>query len=329
METKYQRTTELIKLELEKNPKNLYYIYQLGISYDMHDEHKKSLNEFRKAYAILKSKSLEDKKIYVYIYGSYARIAYTNNEFGETSNVAKEALTYEKDYVDLYYLLGISEKQLGNNEDSIRYFKKYIDLVKRYNELEISNNMSIIMYQIDDNCKSMAYFEIVKYYLDSEKYKEAYEIYNNIINVKEKIYSAINILIPLKLYPELRKVYNSFTLAKDKNSFLCTLEEKIKELEDSQKINLHREFSLNEDLYGLFNKARIASNTDDKIRLAKLFLKEIDFGKAPIFYSGIFENVKESIELIINVFKGIEVWNLKGIVKYLSEEKGFIEIFEN
>jgi glycosyltransferase involved in cell wall biosynthesis len=295
----------------------------------MHGDYKEALNEFRKAYSILNIKNIEEKKKYTYIYASYARIAYTNNEFSEALKIAKEALTIKKEYIDLYYLLGISEKQLGNNEDSIRYFKKYIDLVKRYNELEISNNISIIMYQIDDNCKSMAYFEIVKYYLDSEKYKEAYEIYNNIINVKEKIYSAINILIPLKLYPELRKVYNSFTLAKDKNSFLCTLEEKIKELEDSQKINLYREFSLNEDLYGLFNKARITSNTNDKIRLTEFFLKEIDFSKEPVFYSGIFENLKESIKLIIDVFKGIEVWNLKGIVKYLSEEKGFIEIFEN
>jgi Glycosyltransferases involved in cell wall biogenesis len=328
MEIKYKRTTELLKSELEKDPENLYYIYQLGVSYDMHRNHKESLEEFRKAYDILKHKNSQEKKMYSYIFASYSRIAYTNNEFKETIKVAKEALNYEKDYVDLYYLIAISEKRLNNDEEAFKYFNKYFDLVKRYHLLDISKNMSIIMYHIDDKSKSTAYFEMVKYYLDKEKYKDAYKIYNNITSVNEKIYSSIHTLIPLKKYSEIVKVYNSFNTEKDINKFLATLEEKIKGLEEKEKISIYKEFSLNSDIYGLFNKIRTEENRNRKIQEINEFINKADFNNIPIFYSEVFENLNNDISLLINVFKEIEVGNLKNIIKHLIENKNFKEVFE-
>lgn len=328
MEKKFKRTAELLKNELKKEPRNLYYIYQLGISYDMHGDHKDSLREFRKAYDILKTKSLEEKKMYAYIYGSHARIAYTNNELRETIKIAKEALILEKDYVDLYYLLGISEKQLKNNEEAFKYLSKYIELLGRYNELDISKDMTIIMYHSDEKSKSTAYFQIVQYYLELEKYKDAYKIYKNVTNINEKIYISINTLIPLEKYSELKEVCEDIDREEDRNNFIYTLEDKAKKLKDSEKNNLYKVFSLNNDIYGVLNKIRIAPDVKEKLRLTKLLIEKIDFNKQPIFYSEIFENIKEDKKLLMNTLNKIEVWNLKEIVKYLIIEKEFTEFFE-
>lgn len=329
MEKKYKRTTELLKLELKKDPKNLYYIYQLGVSYDMHNEQKTSLAEFRKAYNILRTKKIEEKKVYNYIYASYARIAYSNGEYKESVKIAKEGLDLRKDYVDLYYYVGLSEKALRNKKISYDYFKKYIELAEKYKELDISKDMSIIMYNIDDNSKSNAYYENSKYYLENKKYEEAYKIYNKVTNVNQKIYLSINILVELMNYSELREEYNNLKTQKEKDNFLCTLEEKINKLKEKNKIELYKEFSLNEDNYGTLNRIRLKNNAEDKFNLAKTLIDELNFNEVPVFYSEVFTYIKEDIKLIIEVFKKIETLNLRNISKQLIDKNSFTELFEN
>ena len=38
MEKKFKRTSEILKKELEKNPGNVYYMFQLSVSYSMHGD---------------------------------------------------------------------------------------------------------------------------------------------------------------------------------------------------------------------------------------------------------------------------------------------------
>lgn len=329
MEAKYKRTTELLKLELKKDSKNLYYIYQLGVSYDMHNDHKYALDEFRKAYNILKNKKLQERSIYNYIYASYARIAFTNNEYKEAIKIAKEGIALKKDYIDLYYYIALSEKALGNIDASYNYFKKYTELAEKYNELDISKDLTIIMYHIDEASKSNAYFEICGYCLNGKKYMEAYGDYKKITNSTQKIYLSIHILIELAKYLELREVYNNLQTQEEKNAFLCTLEEKIKKLDDKNKIEIYNEFSLNEDTYGKLSKIRLSNNEGEKARLAKLLIEKIDFNMVPVFYYEVFVYIKDDIKLITDTFKNIEVLSLRNILNQLIEEWEFAEIFEN
>ena len=330
MEKKYNRTVELLKGELEKEPDNLYYIYQLGVSYDMHKNYKEALEEFRKAYNILKNKNLIKEKTYNYILGSHARIAYTNGELRETIEVAKEVISVEREYVDMYYLLAIAEKQLGNKEESYKFFCTYLDLVKKYNKLEIAKDMTIIMYHMDKDSISIGYFEVYQYYINKKRYSDAYESYKHITNVKHKIYSGINILIELKKYKELKKLYDSLSDIHEKEMFLATSERKINELEDNDKFDIYREFSFDKNIYGLFNQLRLANNEEDKLNLAKLLLESIDFNKEPLFYAEIFLNFKEDPELIITEMIKVEILTSRNIFKYLIEkDESFIKGFED
>lgn len=328
MDKKFNRTVELLEQELAKDPNNIYYMYQLGISYDMHKERENALIQMKKAYSILREKSELEKRQYVYIYSAYARIAYNNAKFREALNISKEGLIIEKDYIDFYYIAGMAENQLKNEEKSTSFFESYLKLYKKFNNLEISKDLTIVMYHIYDDAKSNVCFNLFKYYFNNKDYNKAYVVYKDIINVAEKIYSSINILSHMEKYSELRDVYDKIELEKDKNIFLNTLENKIKEVEDNKKIEFYKEFSLIENIYGKFNKIRISNNLDQKIELTKVLIEEIDFNKQPTFYSEIFENVKDNIKLIIDVLKKLQVSNIKNIIIYLVEQKKFIEIFE-
>lgn len=329
MERKYQRTTTLLKLELEKDPQNLYYGCQLGVSYSMHGDNKEALEQFRKVYDILKNKNFDEKYEHSYTYATYAGVAYANNEFKESIKIAREGLTLRKDYIDLYYIIGLSEKLIGNAEESHKYLKKYIELIKKYDKLDIAKDTSIIMYNLDDNSKSTAYFEIYQYYFNNKKYIEAYRAYKNITMVNQKIHSSINVLIRLEKYSELRDTYVNLKTQKNKDIFMCTLEEKIKKLEDKNIAELYKEFSLNEDIYGKLNEIRLNNSIEKKKLLSELLIDEIDFNEVPVFYSELFVYIKTNIKLITKIFKKIEAWNLRNIVKQLIEEKEFTEIFEN
>lgn len=328
MERKFQRTSELLKSELLKNPNSLYYRYQLGVSYDMHGDYKESLGEFRKAYNIVKNKSVEEKKLYTYIYGSHCRIAYTNNEIKEAIEVGKEALKLEEDYVDLYYLLGISENHLGNKEEAFNYLNKYLKLIDKYNELEISKDMSIIMYHIDNDSISNANFQIYQYYFNKMDYKNAYKYYKNLTITNQKIYASTNILLEVKKYKELLEIYNSLDVEDDKNLFLINLEDRLNNIEKNERRNVYKIFSSNADIYGEFNKLRLNGNKN--IKLAYELIEKIDYNNMPLFYYEIFLWFKSDISFIIQKFNNIELINLRKIIKELIEKnEGFKDIFED
>ena len=329
MKTKFERTSEILKSELKKSPENIYYIYQLGVTYDMHGDLKMALKNFKKAYDVLSQKGLAEQKSRVYVFAAYAGIAFRNGEIHECNKIAREGLELEKEYVDLYYDVAMCEKILKNEEESYKYFNKYINYAESYSDLKISTDVNLTMYYVNKKYKSIAYFELIKYYLKSEQYEKAYKIYNNVITTNEKIYSGINTLIPLKRYPELRKVYNKISSENDKVTFVWTLERKLKLLEEKEKVNVNKEFSSNEDAYGLLNKIRVSKIAEDKKGLTIELFNQFDFNKLPLFYSEIFEILKDDFELIINTFEKIEVSNLKNIVKYLIEEKKFAEPLED
>lgn len=62
MEYKYKRTVTLLLKELEKDPTNIYYRYQLGVSYSMYGKLKEASIEFEKAYNLLRTQKSDTKK---------------------------------------------------------------------------------------------------------------------------------------------------------------------------------------------------------------------------------------------------------------------------
>jgi len=149
MERKFQRTSALLKSELEKNPNNFYYRYQLGISYSMHGDKELSLRQFENLYLQYQYDDGVLRKN-IYIFGVLLQAYLANDQSGEeVIRAGLHGLRLEPEYVDLYFYLGNVYNLRGEYEDAYSYYAKHADLVSRFGELKIRLKLAINHYTLD------------------------------------------------------------------------------------------------------------------------------------------------------------------------------------
>lgn len=319
MEKKYSRTKELIINELKKNPKNIYYQFQFGVTYDMHGDYSNSLIEFRKAYSMLENLSEEDKKNYIYIYSSYARTAFTNKKYEEVISVCEEGIKLNNEFIDLYYVLGITHMGIGNTEKAIFIYKKYIELVNNFDNLKISKNLSISLYNIDDNSKSNIYYNLTQCYIELKNYSEANKYIDFIINDSQRIHASVTVLFNLKDYFKLKEIYEAIKKDELRREFALHLENILNSSDEEEKGKLYEVFSECSGSYGILNKIRISIESN-KITFINKLLKEYDFNDLDLFYCEIFKEFINNKKILYNSLKKLSPDKLKFIVKYLIEK---------
>lgn len=322
MNKKFNRTKKILEDELIKDPNNVYYQFQLGVTYDMHGDKKDSLREFKKAYNLLSNKSKKDKFDRIYIYGSYARSAFSNGKFNEAIEICYEGLEIRHEYLDLHYILGISLMQIGEIDKAIDVFLKYLDLIEGLYELDITKDVSISLYNVDEESKSNILNDLSWCYYEKSDYDKAL-IY--IRQSKDNIYKTqmmVKILIGLGDYIKLKDYYlKELEEEKLKDLFIITLESELFKVNEDTKDKIHSVFADSEDKYGLLNIIRI-SEIETKVAAIKKLVSELDFDKDPIFYSEIFKHamdVENNIRFITQQFKKIKTGALRNIIKYLID----------
>lgn len=329
MEKKFVRTVALLKNELEINPTNIYYLYQLGVSYDMHGDSIEALYEFRKAYNLLKKENKKVKLNYLSIYGSYIKNAFKNKEYEEVKKIGSEALNLNKDYLDIYFILAMTAKQQSNYSELIKNCLEYYRLYNMFNSLDISKDLTIIMYHIDSQSKSFICYELSQYYLQQNILDKAYSYCTQIENKLQNIYTSVKILVKASDFAELKNYYIQISDDDIRDKFLTTLEEEIKNLSYDKKQMLFDALSDTEDKYGMFCKMRLQCKTNDVSFILDL-LNKIDYDKDPLFYSEVFINFKEDKKILLHTFKLINIIKLRNIVKFLiNKDKDFIKIFHD
>lgn len=318
MEKKFQRTATLLKSELEKDPENIYYQYQLSVSYSMYGEYKTALNEMRKTYSIIQKRPRKERETYVYMYGMYVRTSFINKELDETIKICKEGIKIQPDYLDLYYIIANVLIRKGERFEAIGYFKKYIELFNDYENLSISKDPSYIIYNKDSESSSVAYSNMASYYYDNVEYEKAYKYLNGIDDKKYKANLMCKVLLKLDLHDELDEYYNELDDEDVINEFTQTLENEAKEFDEEKGNRIFNIFRSKDDKYGLYNKIRLEKENKDL--LIKEFLTEYDFNDLSIFYGSIFNELKDNRRLMISSFKKINNNILKQYVGYLVTE---------
>lgn len=148
METKFERTSKLLMQELEKDPQNIYYLYQLGTTYDMHNEDDKALEFYKKAYEIIKNEPLLNKE-HFYLYGSYAKVLVLSQKYEEAVRISNEGLLIQEDYIDLMYFGGLSNIILKNYDEGIKLVKDYLNYIDGVIDSSIFNNPNVQLYTIN------------------------------------------------------------------------------------------------------------------------------------------------------------------------------------
>lgn len=317
MDKKFLRTKNILESELKKEPNNVYYQFQLAVSYDMHGDIKEGLNEFRKAYKILSDMNIDEKYNRLYLYGGYARNAYRNREYKEVIKICKEGIELKKDYIDLYFLIAMAKKYEGYKECAKKYFLGYFRLLKNLYKLDINKDLTISLYNVDSQSKDIAYYSLSEIYIEEKEYEKAYE--NTILienNIKKNTLMP-KILVNLKDVNKFKDYYNK--IKKDEiltDYFLNNLEMEINKLESQEKEKVHSKLMGLEDEYGLYCKIKVLKN-EEKTLVIREFLNTMDFRNKPLFYSEIFKEVFNERKFLFNCFKKIDLYDLRNIGKYL------------
>jgi len=327
---KFERTAGILIDELKKNPNNIYYRYQLSKSYRANRDKENALIEIRKAYQLVTGDK-ELRKRYSYIYGSYASYCYDCNEFEESIKACIEGLDTEPEYVDLYYLAAASHDALGNRKAAIEWFKSFIEIADKFDQLAISKSQSTEMIFNGPNEMDTACLYIANEAFDRQDYKTAYEYVKRVDDDERQMPLYIKVLLKLKKYEELRDVYLNNLNKKDINKIIVeTIEAFRCRMTSEASIKLSELFSEVDGLYSLLSRKRTGEISSAELLGAKE-LKEANFNELPLFYAELFSEMDKTTRQAILLLKKMKKSKIKQfvykLINHKADLKGFFEEF--
>ncbi|OBR95005.1 SPBc2 prophage-derived glycosyltransferase SunS [Clostridium ragsdalei P11] len=289
MERKFSRTSKLLKLELEKDPNNIYYGFQLSVTYRMHDDCKDALDQIKKTYEIM-NKDYINKKDFLYVYYQYVICLMDFKKYSEAEEVCREGLKLDNNYIDLAFYMAKSEAFSETFKKSIENYKRYITLVKEYNNSKLRYNINLGLYTLGRI--EEAYNDLVVGYYGIGMYEKCLE-YSKLLTSKEFIQNSIGAVvssyIKLDRYLELNKYYEDVMIPNGiqfENKFNYVLEQCMNELEKGKRELLIKRFAGYSNSYSYLNKIRsseaIASNDLKKIIID--FVNKMDMNLQPNYF---------------------------------------------
>lgn len=290
MELKFKRNTELLQQELEKDPENIYYWFQLSQSYSMYKDYKKSLEFILKAYKIAKKNKL-NLKGRMYIYTQLAQMYYFNAKYAELEQICLEALEIEDEHIDLYYYLGKAQKYLMKNNEAIESYKKYLVVLGGYKSSEIKKGISLTKTTLESY--EDVYLDLCILYQRIKKGQEAL-VYAKKIKKDymfiQSIPYLVEVFVDLKRYEELKKEYSEIKSNKIaiQGAFWVALENVTINVDEKEKHKLRELFSTGECDYSLLNKIRLYPKDCQDVDQQLLDeMKSLNFEALPVFFADV------------------------------------------
>lgn len=261
MEKKFKRTASILKEELEKNPKDIYYNYQLSVSYAMYEKWKLAYNQIIKAVQYSREKA-RLKKNKLNIQGDvYAQLGICAMKLNKTKEAIVLMEEVKEDYttqLDFNFALGNLYLIEGNQEETYKYFIRYMEIINNYEEGNIGLNN-----QFDKNeTTSFKLGMIERIFLIGIKKRDItqnlYLKFKNTILREENLPDNIIILIArfllkIKDFKILKSMYEI-----DFNENASTIENAIEEFVDKDDLKkLSILFAGKNSKYQLFNQIRL------------------------------------------------------------------------
>jgi glycosyltransferase involved in cell wall biosynthesis len=318
MEKKYQRTKAILESELEKSPNNIYYQFQLAVTYDMHGDSKEAYNQFQKSYSMLQRETDTVKRERIYLYSSFARSASLNRMFQVVIEVCLEGIRLRKDFIDLYYILGVTQRQIGDYENSITNLKQYLNLIDNFEKLEIAKDLSISLYNMDEASMENAYLNLVLNNLDLGNYIQAKSNISKLKKEENRIVCYSKLLILVNNAEDLLNFYNEIELT-SKIDFSELIENKISSFKDEMQERSREIFKSLEDEYGLYNNILYNVNTgniDTVKEFLLTYLNKFNLNKSKSYVGTIIYNIMKTNVDIYSFLVNVSEDNIDRFLKY-------------
>ncbi|RMC99074.1 glycosyltransferase, partial [Clostridium autoethanogenum] len=293
MERKYNRTVAILKNELKENSENIYYWYQLSVSYGMHGDKEKAVDCAFKAFKIMKMKIPEVQvKNYVYVYTQLALCYLIVKDFEKIEHICIEAVQVGIEHIDIYYLLGKSQYLMNKNEDAINSYGKYLWALSKYKDRD-DDGIQVYYY----GKKEYVFFDLFIIYKRLGKFEQALQYFGKIENTHiltnfECIEENLHLYLDVCNYDGLEKFYhNIITKYEIKDNFIIYLEKYM----SKHQVNIKKIKGIlrDENSYMLLLNFRLAiqdnddslvSNTEIINRVSELRLNELYYFYADILY---------------------------------------------
>lgn len=166
---KFERNISLLKSEINKNPKDPYYHYQLGKTYYKVKRYKEALENFKEAISICDNFRCEYAEDLITSYG-YALLKC------EKYSEAMELVNYQQYYSqssDYNFIIGLICMNNGRFQEAINEFKKCIGgtegRIKGINSYQPNYNIGVIYETLGFQEKAMEFYYQCKEYLPAKQ----------------------------------------------------------------------------------------------------------------------------------------------------------------
>lgn len=338
MERKYNRTVAILKSEIVKDPSNIYYLFQLGVSHAMHRDYKESVEFIQRAYDCMIEKK-EDVNKYIYLFPQICSSYYNVEDYLQMEKYSNECLKYNKKLIDIYYYLGVSSMYLKKNDRAISGFESYLKLYENYYNSE--KDMSVIDTTL---CRiNQVYYYLYLLNNDRKEYEKAKSY---LLSITEDNYelekNIVDLYLKTKEYDEIKK--HEGNLIKEGNQY------KINNLYtaiENSKLNLEKEnvdllvklFSVGDSNYNKLNRIRLDFNNNKVIdvKFINEFIQEIDLSKQPAYFGDLIYYLLISKLDISNVLSNCEFHKMNDFIQYISLKYSdlytviydYIEVYES
>jgi glycosyltransferase involved in cell wall biosynthesis/2-polyprenyl-3-methyl-5-hydroxy-6-metoxy-1,4-benzoquinol methylase/predicted negative regulator of RcsB-dependent stress response len=321
MNKKFKRTSTILKDELKKDPENVYYIHQLAVTYMMYNDNVNSLKESKRAFDCFLKHKLNPKE-YIYLYYQLG-ISYVNNKkYEEAEKILEEGIKIENDYVDLYFYLGSVKMALGKYNEGFSIYGKYFNLIKNYDNLPIKNNIEIINYTL--GFTDIAYYNMAVIYYNIKDYTSALNVLNKITSEKYIQISTnlfIDVCFKLNNYEMLKNFYKKNIIENKnvKNAFLVSIEKKKNKLNYEYKKAFIKIFSNGDDEYFRLNSIRLSYlNNDDRLYdIIIKFINSINMNNCSDYYGDLIYYLLKIKKPINNLMSSISEYNINKYLNYI------------
>jgi len=259
MERKFERTSALLKKELEKNPNSVYYRYQLSATYLMHGDVDKALEEGEKAYFMIKDDN--DKVLrYMYILGYIAKIYIKLERFEEMFEASEKGLSFNQEYLDLWFYNFYYFFNKKEHDKIIEKGLKFIEVHENFKYLAMSRNSSVIMDTLDKI--DLVRLFVARSFFEKKDYESVLKqimLINPSFEFKyEDIEIFVKACVKSAMFCRLIEYATRFLTnsTESMNFFILSVEVNKKELLSDEKTELYRAFSESKGEYSNLNKIR-------------------------------------------------------------------------
>lgn len=334
MEKKFNRTKTLLEKALEEDPDNIYYRYQLGVSYMMHKDFYEGCNEFSKAYRLVDD---IHKKQFFYIFIQYTKALLVTKKYDKLLKICEEAIQIYPDHMDIhfYYAHGLYELQMYNK--SVEEFEKYLYLTSNYENLSIYNNLALVVNTLNstENANYMLCKNNIKLNKVEEIKKYIYQV-KDFELTKELVRPYVEELVVRGEFNELKCYYehilknNSVLL----NGLIMIIENSLNKIKYLQRKRFYENFNFENDKYSKYCRIKSYKYSDLELSYEikeeiQAFVNALDINNEIVIYVDIIYLVLKEQLNIFNITYKMNLNKQIEIIEYLRNKfDDLVEIIE-